>query len=178
MNQRGESETHVSVDPPRETELDELRSETQSLRRRLNFWQRAAWLLVGCGVIVGTIIWQRGELRRRECANSLEYHASRAERIQLGSQSPDILEHQWQFMEQGLARAAPMHYDLIVHNWRTTPSGSESLPLAVCRESHFLALSRGRNVLRRVGDRFEIVWMSEEAVGPIVADAAKDNRGN
>jgi len=155
---------------------DDLVVETRMLRRKLNFWQRTVWLLLGAVVILGTVVWQRGELRRRECFQSLEYFAKLAHDNQLGRQDPAILEQQWQALEPGMAKLSPIHYDLIVQNWLATPKADEKLPLAVCRESHFLMLSRGRHVLFRdvMGEHIE--WDPEDAAADIVAKALKDNR--
>jgi hypothetical protein len=155
---------------------DDLVVETQMLRRKLNFWQRTVWLLVGAVVILGTVVWQRGELRRRECLQALQYYAEQARRDRLGRQDPAILEQQWQSLNPGPAKLSPIHYDLIVQNWLATPKADEKLPLAVCRESHFLMLSRGRHVLFRDPKGEPVEWMSEDAAMDIVAQALKDNR--
>jgi len=158
-------------------ELDDLLNETRTLQRRVNFWQRTAWLLLGGVVIVGTIIWQRGELRRRECYQSLDYYAGLARRAQLGRQHPEILEQQWQSFDKGMVKLTAIHYDLIVQNWLATPKPGERLPLAVCRESHFLTLSLGRYVLFHGEDGDRIEWRSEEKAQELVGEAAKDNHG-
>ncbi len=155
--------------------MDDLLNETRMLRRRVNFWQRTAWLLLGAAVIVGSVIWQRGELRRRECAKSLSDLATVAFQNKLDHQDRNILEQQWRSIEQSGARLAPVHYDLIVENWMMQPRAGESLPLAVCRETHFLALSRGRNVLLRDDKGLRVEWRSEEAVATLVELAARDN---
>jgi hypothetical protein len=155
--------------------MDDLLNETRMLRRRVNFWQRTAWLLLGAVVVVGSVIWQRGELRRRECGRSLFDLATVAHRHRLESQNRSILEQQWHSTEHAGTKLAPIHYDLIVENWLMKPRAGESLPLAVCREAHFLALSRGRNVLIRDDKGLRVEWRSEEAVAPVVELAARDN---
>ena len=161
----------------REGAMDDLLNETRALQRRVSFWQRTAWMLLGTLVIFATVIWQRGELRRRECAYSLMYYADEAQRDKLGTTSNEMLETQWQSLDPGSAKLAPNHYDLIVKNWQVAPKSGESLPLAVCRESHFLAVSRGRHVLLRETGGFRVEWYSEERAEPIVREAAADNRG-
>jgi hypothetical protein len=154
-------------------EAEDLLAETRSLRRRLEFWQRMVWLLAGAVVIIGTVVWQRGELRRRECYQSLEYYAEQAVQRRLSDQHLSILEQQWQALDKGPAKVTAIHYDLIAANWLVTPKPDEELPLAVCRESHFLAMSRGRHVLYRSARGFRIEWMSAEAADPFVAEAAR-----
>lgn len=156
--------------------MDDLLNETRVLRRRVNFWQRTAWLLLGTLVIFATVIWQRGELRRRECYYSLTGYGEQADKRQLGATSSDMLEAQWLALEPVNAKIAPSHYDLIVRNWQTTPKPGESIPLAVCRESHFLAVSRGRHVLLRDAGGLRVEWRSEGSVEPIVREAAADNK--
>lgn len=156
--------------------MDDLRNETRVLRRRVNFWQRTAWLLLGTLVIFATVIWQRGELRRRECAYALLDYGETALKRQLGSTSSEMLEAQWQALEPVNAKISPSHYDLIARNWQLTPKPGELIPLAVCREPHSLATSRGRHVLLRgVKPPLQVEWRSEESVEPLVREAAADN---
>jgi len=154
----------------------DLIAETRSLRRRVEFWQRAVWLIVGAVVIVATVIWQRGEIRRRECYQSLESYAEEASRRRLSEQHPTIFEQQWQNLEKGQAKFSPFHYDLIVENWRINAKPGEVLPLAVCRDSHLLMFMQGRNVLLRDAEAVRVEWRSELAAAEIVAKAAADNR--
>ena len=156
--------------------MDDLLNETRVLQRRVNFWQRTAWLLLGTLVIFATVIWQRGELRRRECAYALLDYGKTALKRQLGSTSSEILETQWQALEPVNAKISPSHYDLIAKNWQVVPKPGEVIPLAVCREAHFLATSRGRHVLLRSTEGLKVEWRSEESVEPLVREAASDNR--
>ena len=157
-------------------EKDDLLNETRVLQRRVNFWQRTVWLLLGTVVVFGTVIWQRGELRRKQCRLSLQRYAQVAKANQLESQNSAILEQQWQqLIDEGIEKVPSIHYDLIVKNWHQTPKPGEMLPLAVCREPHFMAMSRGRHVLYRDVDGFRVEWRSEERAEPIVLEAAADN---
>lgn len=155
--------------------MDDLLNETRMLRRRVNFWQRTAWLLLGGVVIVGTVIWQRGELRRRECAKSLHDLAVNAFQNKIEHQNRTILEQQWLTTDHSNTTFEPIHYDLVVENWVIQPKPGETLPLAVCRETHFLAFSRGRNVLLRDDKGLRVEWRSDEAAAAIVQLAARDN---
>ena len=156
--------------------VDDLLQETRVLKRRVNFWQRTAWLLLGALVIFGTVIWQRGELRRRECSYALHDYGETALKRSLGASATDLLESQWQALEPGNGKVSPSHYDLISKNWQLTPKVGERLPLAVCRETHTLAFSRGRHVLYRAPDGLSIQWLSEQEAEPILREAMADNR--
>lgn len=156
-------------------DADELLAETRSLRRRVEFWQRIVWLILGACVILTTVIWQRGELRSRECFQALLYYSGQARRLHLADQHPAIFEQQWQSLEAGPVKITPIHYDLIVENWKITPKPGEILPLAVCRDSHLLLFTQGRHVLLRDENGMHIEWRSEPDVRPIVDLAAKDN---
>jgi hypothetical protein len=162
--------------PESEDEPDVL-AESRSLQRKLVFWRRAAGLLVGIAVVVLIVFWQRAELRRRTCADSLAYYAKLAQKAHLEKQPPGLLDAQWQSLDQ-MAGAeskpvSPKHYSLIVENWGQTPRPGESLPLAVCNHTHLGLFAQGRNVLFRDADGYHVEWLSEDRAAPILAAARR-----
>ncbi len=162
-------------DPAAADGLD-LAAETQALRRKVTFWRRSAWLVLGGAALVGFIAWHRGEIRRRECFAALTHFAEVARDSKLSEQHPEILESFWQSFDPAPNGNSAMHYDLIVRNWAATPRPGDSLPLAVCRERHLSTTAKGRHVLMKTADGYEIVWKSEDEVGEIVAEARRDNK--
>lgn len=150
-------------------------AETQALRRKVVFWRRVAWLALGGAAIFLMVVWTRGQARQRECFEALTRFAESSQTSQLSAQHPEILEQQWQSLEQTPSGNAPDHYDLIVKNWVARQAPGEELPLAVCRDSHLLLFSSGRHVLRRTESGFRVDWLDEKDAAPIAAEARKDN---
>jgi uncharacterized membrane protein YedE/YeeE len=110
---------------------DDPIAETQALRRKVVFWRRVAWLAFGGAGIVMLVVWTRGETRRRDCFESLRHYADLARTNKLAEQHPEILEQQWQELEQAATGIPPEHYDLIVKNWTARPGSGEEPVLAV-----------------------------------------------
>jgi hypothetical protein len=150
-------------------------AESRGLQRKLVFWRRAAGMLLGIALIVGIVLWQRAELQRRACAESLNYYAKLARETHLEEQPPRLLEAQWQTLNR-LPKAdpkpvSPKHYSLIVDNWDQTPRAGDSLPLAVCNYPHWGLFAKGRHVLYHDGNGFHIEWVAEDLAAPIAAAA-------
>jgi hypothetical protein len=160
--------------PPSDDEPD-LLAESRSLQRRLVFWRRVAGLLVGLVAIVLIVLWQRAELRRRTCADSLAYYGKLADAAHLERQPARLLEAQWQTLDQapGAERkiVPSSHYSLVVEDWGQTPRKGESLPLAICNHTHLGLLAQGRNVLYRDTNGSHVEWLDEESAAPVVAAA-------
>ncbi len=156
---------------PSDDRAEDFRAEARGLRRRLTFWRRAAWLLLGIVVLVSMLAWQRTTIRRRECRQAFEMYARQAEESSLSQAPAEVMELHWKQFARGSANFPPSHYALIVPNWLRTPGEHESLPLAVCEQSHPGVLKRGRHVLFRDRDRTYIVWMSDAEAAPIMAEA-------
>ncbi len=142
-------------------------SEVHLLRRRLTFWRRTAWLLAGTFLIVGFVVWQRGNNRRRDCSNALQHYAKLAESSKLAAEPEGVLEVEWQHLDEGSVHQSPTHYFLFVSNWTRVPQGDERLPLAICGSSHRLLFEQGRHVLFRNAEGFQIEWLSEEEAAPL-----------
>lgn len=153
----------------------DLVTQTRQLRRKVTFWRRAAWLILGAAAVFVVVFWNRGETRRRECRESLGLYAEIAAEVHLSEQHVDILEAQWNEFEPPLRGSSPMHYDLIARNWMAAPKPGESIPLAVCRDRHITTFSIGRHVLMKTEKGHRIVWLDEDAAEPIVEDARRDN---
>ena len=99
----------------------DLVAQTRSLRRKLVFWRRVAWLLLGGIVMVAAVVWNRGESHRRVCYQALETLDKLARDTKLSEQRPEILEEQWRSFDSGSTAIPSYHYDLIVHNWQANP---------------------------------------------------------
>ena len=164
------------IGQPRVPDTMDLVAQTRSLRRKLTFWRRAAWLILGGGAIFAAVVWNRGESHQRVCYAALDHYARLAIKSKLEDQRPEILEQQWQILDQGDTRISAIHYNLIVKNWLSTPKPGESLNLAVCREPHVTLLSQMRHLLRRTDAGISIEWISDEAAAPIVAEALRDDK--
>lgn len=152
----------------------DLVAQTRALRRKVTFWRRTAWLVIGGAIVFGAVFYSRGETRRRECRESLDHYARMATRFNLAEQHPDILEQQWDEFEQLAGGTSPQHYDLIVRNWAKLPKAREQIPLAVCRDRHVTSVAIGRHVLMKTADGHKLVWMAEEDASNIVREARGD----
>jgi len=151
-----------------------LLAEARSLRRRLAFWRRTAWLLLGLVVLVLIVAWQRTTVRRRECRQSLEHYVEMAKSASLDHEPAEVLESQWQRFPKDSAALPAKHYALFVQNWLKSPGPDGSLPLAACRGSHAAVFTRGRHVLFRDEDGMHVKWLSEEDAAPYVARIQQD----
>jgi hypothetical protein len=162
---------------PRLPDSMDLTAQTRSLRRKLVFWRRTAWLLLGGIGIFLAVLLNRGMTHQRECFQSLRHYAELAMKTKLGDQNPEILEQQWQSLEMGTVRISPIHYDLIVANWISRPKPGESQPLAICRDAHFSLMGTHRHVLYRDESGTRIEWMIDESTQHILQEALRDNHG-
>lgn len=154
---------------------DGFRVEALGLRRKLAFWRRAAWLLLGVLVLVSVLAWQRMAIRHRECRQAFEQYAGQVEAMFPSHAPAEVLESQWRQLDQGATNIFPQHYALVPRNWRRTPGENESLPMAVCRESHLSITGRGRHVLFCGEDGLYIEWLTEDEVASIVAQTLDDS---
>lgn len=162
------------ANPKNDADSRDLIAQTRALRRKVTFWRRTAWLLLGGAIVFGAVFYSRGETRRRECRESLEHYAKMATRFKLAEQHPDILEQQWDEFEQLAGGTSPQHYDLIVRNWAKLPKAGEQIPLAVCRDRHVTSVAIGRHVLMNTVEGHELVWTAEEDAVNIVREARGD----
>ena len=156
---------------PKADSID-LVTQTRSLRRKVIFWRRTAWLLLGGLGIIAIILWQRGERHQRTCKLSLEHYYREAANLDLQAQPIGLMEAEWRTMKVPREMLSPYHYNLIALNWRTTPPAGEKLPLAVCRESHALIFDHGRHVLFSGGF---VEWCSDDSLAEIVRAAESDD---
>ncbi|MBN2561362.1 MAG: hypothetical protein JXQ75_10580 [Phycisphaerae bacterium] len=151
--------------------------EAQGLRRKLIFWRRAAWLLLGIALLISVVVWQRTTVRCRECRRALQHYAEMAHTHHLDQEPAEVLESQWQNFAKGPADLSAAHYALIVQNWLQTPPPGESLPLAICRDSHVGFFTRSRHVLfRDDAGRYTIKTLTEDEASPILAQIRQDDR--
>jgi len=163
----------VHIEEAEAHDLAALSAEAQARRRRRSFWRRVGWLLVGVVVVVGVVFWQRGLSRREACRLALKRYARLAEEEDLGTLPPQFLYQQWRSLPIGSAHQPASHYMLVTGNWLLSPGGGEKLPLAVCREPHWVLFVRGRHVLYRTAGGEHIEWVPEERVTAIVEEATK-----
>lgn len=148
----------------------------RTLSRKVTFWRRAAWLVLGGAAVFGMVFYSRGETRRRECRESLAHYADIAAKVRLFDEDPAILEKQWDQFEQPPNNNSPLHYDLIVRNWIRQPKPGDAVPLAVCRDRHITSLSVGRHVLMNTPNGYKVVWIKDEDALSYLKDARQDNR--
>ena len=153
-------------------ELDVI-ARSRTLQRKLVFWRRTAGLLFGLALVVLMVLWQRAELHRKACQDSLTRYAKLAQEAHLEDQPSRLLEAQWEGLGQepgkDLRSFSPQHYSLIIENWGQKPLPGESLPLAVCRDPHLVLFAQGRYVLFLDSNGYRVEWLSEEQAAPIVA---------
>jgi hypothetical protein len=149
-------------------------AEARSLQRKLVFWQRTAWLLIGLVLLIVVVAWQRTTVRRRECRQALEHYAGAARTARLDQETTETLASQWRQLGRGPVNYSSRHYALIVHNWLQTLGAEQSLPIVVCRDSHAAVLSRGRHVLFREAGGMRVEWLVEEEAASIVDRARRD----
>lgn len=150
------------LDGPRPDDLLDLRAQSQMLRRKMLFWQRIAWLLVGLVVVSIVVVWQRSEIRRRDCRLALEHYAKLAHEQELRLEPEALLEVQWQHLDQGSVHLSPSHYKLFVQNWLRVPSSDEPVPLVICADPHSTLLGKGRHVLYYGPNGYRIEWLPEK----------------
>lgn len=161
---------------PNDSDSMDLVSQTRSLRRKVTFWRRAAWMILGAAAVFLIVFWNRGETRRRECRASLQHYLELAHSAKLATQRADLIELHWNQFEPPTVGLSPMHFDLIVRNWGTLPKAGERIPLAICRDRHITTLSIGRHLLYATEKGLAITWLDEEAAQEYVEDARRDNR--
>ncbi len=149
-------------------------AEARSLQRKVAFWQRTAWLLIGLVLLILVVAWQRTTVRRRECRQALEHYAGAARTAGLDQETTETLESQWQQLARGPVNYSSGHYALIVPNWLQTLGAEQPLPIVVCRDSHAAVWSRGRHVLFREVGGMRIEWLVEEEVASIADRARRD----
>jgi len=142
-------------------DLLDLRAQSQMLRRKVLFWKRTAWLLVGVVVVSIVVVWQRSEIRRRECRVAIERYAKLAHEQDLRLEPEVLIETQWQHLDQDSVHLSPSHYVLFVQNWLRIPSSDEPIPLAICADSHSTLMGSGRHVLFYGPDGYRIEWLPE-----------------
>ncbi len=147
----------------------------RSLQRKLTFWRRVVWSVLGIVVICVAVLWNRAANHRHNCSGALEHYARLAEVARLENESVQIIEEQWQNLtrqDKGKPHLfPPSHYLLIVENWGQKPGTGESLPLAVCNSPHLVLFSYGRHVLYRDVNGFHVKWLDEEGVQSLLAKA-------
>lgn len=169
------------IGPKDADEESTLVAESRSLQRKLKFWRRAAWLLVGMVLVVAAMAWKRADTHRHNCCLALERCADLAQAAQLDKEPPTLVKEQW----RGLGRDSikgpaaafrPDHYLLIIQNWGQAPMPGESLPLAVCSSPHLVLFSYGRHVLVRDTDGYHVVWYDENRAAPIVSMAREEEQ--
>ncbi len=154
----------------------DLVSQARSLRRKLVFWRRTAWLALGMACIVLIILWQRGQQHRHACEQSLRGYFREAMRRDLARQPREVLEEEWnRIAPPGGEMISAHHYNLIVRNWHTTPVAGELLPMAVCNVPHASIPRACRNVLMYDGQQVKVFWMADASLGEIIKSAERDD---
>ncbi len=152
----------------------DLRTEARSLRRKVVFWRRAAFFLLGSVALFLVVAWQRTTVRRRECQQAITHFAEEARISKLDQVAVELLESQWEHLAKGPVKLEASHYEVFVQNWLQTPASGKSLPLAICRSSHPGILARGRHLLSRDERGMHIEWLAEEEAAPIAARTRRD----
>ena len=153
-----------------------LRAEGRVLRRKLSFWRRTVWLLLGVIIVVAAVAYQRGIARRSSCKQSLEHFAELANRQRLETAPLELMDAEWRNLDSKTTARLPGHYELIVDNWLRQAVEGESLPLAVCGHAHQFQFSSGRHVLFREVGGDQVRWLAEAEALSIVKQAL-ENRG-
>jgi hypothetical protein len=153
----------------------EIANDAIALRRKVVFWRRVVWMILGAAAILLTVVWNRYETRRRECRDTLLYNAELAKKVDLAHEHVSILEQQWQMFDIPSKGSSPRHYDLIARNWAVIPAAGEKVPLAVCADAHLDLFTRGRHVLFNTLEGMRVDWLSDEEAQSIVEMARKDN---
>lgn len=156
----------------------EIANDAIALRRKVVFWRRVVWMILGTVAILLAVLWNRYETRRRECRDALQYDSELAKKVDLAHEHVNILEQQWQLFDSSSKSNSPRHYDLIAQNWAVIPAAGEKVPLAVCADAHLELFSRGRHVLFNTLEGMRVDWLSDEEAQPIVEMARKDNPHN
>lgn len=157
--------TNRNPTPGVEEPVESLRREDAiALRRKLNFWRRLAGLLGGLLVIVSILVWQRNETNRTECREALAVYAKLAESGDLASVPTELLRTEWDALEAPAARRPSDHYELLKENWGKSVV-TESIPLAVCEQSHWSLMGSGRNLLVKTRQGLEVIWVPEGELG-------------
>jgi hypothetical protein len=153
-----------------------LAAASRSLQRKLAFWRRAVWSVLGIVLIFAVVLWNRAGTHRRNCSGALEHYAQLAQDAHLEKESEQILKAQWQDLDRHSDAKPrvfpPSHYTLLVENWGQVPKEGESIPLAVCSSPHMLLFSYGRHVLYRDAKGFHVEWGDEEKVRPLIRKAS------
>lgn len=158
------------------TDSMDLVSQARSLRRKMVFWRRTAWLALGMAGIVLIILWQRGQQHRHVCEQSLRAYFREAQRLDLAKHPPELLEEEWRRINPpGGEMISAHHYNLIVRNWHTKPVAGELLPMAVCGESHASIPRACRNVLMYDGQQVKVFWMAHASLNEIIKSAERDD---
>lgn len=137
-------------------------AEARSLRRRLLFWKRAAYLLLGLALVIAVVLGNRTTIRCRECEQALTHYAELVSKARLEQQPPEVVVSVWADLDPGEVALSPGHYALFVQNWFQPPGPEETRPLAMCGDSHVRLLNRGRHVLYRDAQRTFVRWVDED----------------
>ena len=153
----------------------DIAAQARSLRRKLLFWRRVLLFVVGVAIIVVLVAWQRTTIRMRECAQALQHYAELAKASTLELGPPEAFEAQWQRLPKDRLSVSASHYSPLVQNWVRRAGPGEALPLAVCRDSHVVFLTRGRHVLYRDDQRDYVKWISEEQAEDILKGIRSDS---
>lgn len=154
----------------------DLVSQARSLRRKLVFWRRTAWLALGMAGIVLIILWQRGQQHRHACEQSIRAYFREAQRLDLTKHPPELLEEEWRrITPPGGEMISAHHYNLIVRNWHTTSVAGELLPMVVCGMPHASLPRACRNVLMYDGQQMKVYWMADASLNEIVKSAERDD---
>jgi hypothetical protein len=161
--------------PTNTEDAEQLVAEARSLRRRLLFWKRLGFFVLGLALFLAFLSWQRTTIRCRECVEALQRYTGMAQQARLETSVAETLQSQWEHFARGPVKLDAAHYLLIPENWRQIPAAGESLPLAICRDSHVSFIARGRYVLYRdAQSHITIKWLSEEEAAPILARAKRE----
>ncbi|HWL93060.1 MAG TPA: hypothetical protein VNT79_05970 [Phycisphaerae bacterium] len=144
--------------------------EAMALRRKVQFWRRAAWLMGGLVVLVVIVAAQRSESSRIECIESLQLYTVKAADHKLEETAPELVAVVWEGLVVLGASQNADHYAVIGGNWSRVASDA-SFPVAICRHPHVSLFGRGRNVLYKEGEEFTTGWLTESAAAPILREA-------
>lgn len=151
-------------------------SQARSLRRKVVFWRRMAWLALSMAGIVLIILWQRGQQHQHVCEQSMRAYFREALRRDLAKLPRELLEEEWRRLPPpGGEMITAQHYNLIVRNWHTTPIAGEPVPMAVCATPHASIPRACRNVLMYDGQQVKVFWMADASLNEIVKSAERDD---
>lgn len=170
------SEDRSDLNSRRVDDSMDVVAEARSLRRRLLFWRRSAYLLLGLALVIAVVLGHRTTIRCRECEQSLAHYAAEARRIGLAQQPLEVVVPTWADLDPANVGLSPSHYALFVHNWVQRPLPGEFVPLAICGDSHVRLFNRGRYVLFRDEQRTYIKWIDESEAGSLLKSLPRSGR--